>query len=648
MFDNLLQPIRLGSTSIRNRIFNPPHGTTLSHQGLVSEDLIAYHQARAKGGAGLIILESITVHPSYGFKDAFMYAGSDDIIPGMQALGEACRQYDTPVFGQLFHAGRAVRLSHDGSRPVTYSASDVPDERYRVIPTPMPNEMVWEMIESYAKAAGRLAEAGLDGVEILSSMGYLIAQFLNPYTNRREDEFGGSFEKRLRFLKEILIHSRKAIGPDKTLGIRITVDEKTDHALDGDDVIKMAEILDQENLVDYFSVISGSSATPHGWIHVFPPMAVPQGFAAQDAGQLKKAVSKPVLVAGRINQPQTASNILASGNADMIGMVRALIADPEFVNKFSSGRSDEIRACVACNQACVGHRLAHHGISCIQNPMTGRERHFKEDQKAEKPKTVLVLGGGPAGMKAAVTAANRGHQVHLVEKRSRLGGQVNLAEKLPGRGEFGGVTTNLIQEVQDASIDVRLQTTADQRLIEEISPDSIIIATGANSRLPDAEVSDIDMIDGWEIFSGSPHIGQRVVVADWSCDWLGLGVAQKLAENGHHVRLMSNAISPGDSLQGIVKDQWIGELHRLGVQITPYARFFGADSGTAYFQHTTSNQPIVCEGVDTIVSCYAPKANQDYDWLGDLNIETHKIGDAVSPRTVEEAVLEGFKTAWNI
>ena len=376
MHKTLLTPISLGPTQIRNRVFNPPHGTTLSQHGMVTEDLIAYHETRAKGGVGLIILEGMTLHPSYGFEHAFLYAGHDKIIPGLAQLADACRTHETPVFGQLFHAGRAVRLSHDGSRPLTYSASDVPDERYRVVPVPMPNAMVWEMIESYANAAGRLAEAGLDGVEILASMGYLIAQFLNPATNRRQDEFGGSFENRLRFLREIVTHIRTKIGADKTLGVRITLDEKTETGIPSEDMLSICTTLEQDNEVDYFSVISGSTSTPAGWIHVFPPMAVPHAFVADDAAKLKRVVSKPVLVAGRINQPQIAEAILREGKADMVGMVRALISDPELVNKVAANRTAHIRACIGCNQACVGHRLAHHPISCIQNPVSGRERFF--------------------------------------------------------------------------------------------------------------------------------------------------------------------------------------------------------------------------------------------------------------------------------
>ena len=391
MYESLLEPLNLGPTLVRNRIFNPPHGTSLGRDGVVTDELIAYHQARARGGVGLIIVEGMTLHPSYGFKESFLYAGSDNIIPGMKKLGDACRKFDTPVFGQLFHAGRAVRLSHDGSKPVIYSASDIADERYRVIPVPMPNEMVWEVIESYVNAAGRLVEAGLNGVEILAGMGYLIAQFLNPVTNQRRDEFGGSMENRMRLLREIVSRTRGRISDSITLGIRITLDEKMDSGLEATEALKICQALEQDDQLDYFSVISGSSAAPRGWIHVFPPMAVPHAFVVDDAAKLKQAVSKPVLVAGRINHPQIAEEIVNAGKAEMVGMVRALISDPEFVNKLSTGRGGEIRACVGCNQACVGHRLAHHPVSCIQHPVTGRELEFSSPANSTSRK---VPGAG--------------------------------------------------------------------------------------------------------------------------------------------------------------------------------------------------------------------------------------------------------------
>jgi 2,4-dienoyl-CoA reductase-like NADH-dependent reductase (Old Yellow Enzyme family) len=646
MYEQLLQPIDLGPTRVRNRIFNPPHGTSLGHGGCVTDDLIAYHRARARGGAGLIILEGMTVHPSYGFEDSFLYAGSDRIVEGMQRLGQSCRDEGTPVFGQLFHAGRGVRLSHDGSRPLSYSASDVADERYRVVPVPMPNEMVWEIIDSYAAAAGRLAQAELDGVEILASMGYLIPQFLSPHTNRRDDEFGGDAERRMRLLREILAHCRERIGPQRTLGVRITLDEKTEKGMPAADMIAVCQQLELDGHVDYFSVISGSSASPDGWIHVFPPMAVAAGFVADDAHSLKQVVSKPVLVAGRINQPQLADEVINTGKADMVGLARALIADPEFVNKMADGRAADIRACVGCNQACVGHRLAHFPISCIQNPVSGRELALGNIELAQTSRKVLVIGAGPAGMKAAVIAAERGHQVELHEKEARPGGQVKLAEALPGRAEFGGVTTNLVRELELGGVSVTLNSLLDEDSLRQIDPDHVVIATGAHTRLPEVDVEAVDMVDAWSVIRGDVTVGNRVVIADWSCDWTGLGIAEKLARDGHYVRLLSGGSVAGESIQGIVRDQWIGVLHGLGVEMIPYARFYGGMDGTAFFQHLTSGEALVCEDVDTIVSCYAAAANRECDWIvPTASMLVSHIGDAIAPRTVEEAVLDGLQVA---
>jgi 2,4-dienoyl-CoA reductase-like NADH-dependent reductase (Old Yellow Enzyme family) len=649
MFDSLLQPLALGPTRLRNRIFNPPHGTTLGHQGVVTDDLMAYHLARARGGVGLIVMESMTVHPSYGFEEAFLYAGSDRIVDGLNRLALSCRAEGSPVFGQLFHAGRGVRLSHDGSRPLSYSASDVPDERYRVVPVPMPNEMVWELVESYVDAAGRLVDADLDGVEILASMGYLIAQFLNPETNRREDEFGGDLENRMRFLREVMNRSRQRIGADKTLGIRVTLDEKIEKGLPAKEMIAVCQALEADGNVDYFSVISGSSSSPEGWIHVFPPMAVAPGFVADDAASLKQAVSKPVLVAGRINQPQLAAEIVDAGKADMVGLARALIADPDFVNKMARGQVEDIRACVGCNQACVGHRLAHYPVSCIQNPSSGRELSLGRSPPVATSRRILVVGGGPAGMKAAVVAAERGHVVELHEKSAVLGGQVNLAAALPGRAEFGGVTTNLQQELRRAGVVVHLNSAVVESIVSEFEPEQVVIACGAVTRLPEVEVDGVDLVDAWSVIRREAQVGKNVVIADWSCDWSGLGIAELLARDGHYVRLLSGGSVAGESIQAIVRDQWIGVLHGLGVEMIPFAGFYGASEGSAFFQHMTGGEAIVCEQVDTIVTCYAPQASRDCNWLDSIaGLQVSRIGDAMAPRSVEEAVLDAVRLAMQL
>ena len=649
-FPHLFSSANLGKVALKNRLIFGPHGTTLGHHGKVTEELIAYHEARARGGAGLIILESATVHETYAYPEQFIYLGSDECIAGIKKLTTRCHQYDCKVFGQLFHAGRAVRISLDGSQSIAWAPSEVPDERYRIVPRKMTRVMIYEIIEAYSEAALRLQKAGCDGVEILAGMGYLVSQFMNPLTNLRNDEFGGSFENRLRFLSEILIKIRAKVGSEFVIGIRVSGDELDGLGLDANAMLKVCKAIDDKQLVDYFNVIAGSSATPFGWIRVFPPMEIKPLYAAPFAKEIKKNVSKPVIVGGRINQPQEAEKIISEGVADFCAMVRPLIADPEFGIKAESGHSEDIRACVACNQACVGHRLAHFPVSCIQYPESGREQIFGELKPAKKIQKVMIVGGGPAGMKAAIVAANRGHSVEIFEKSAQLGGQILLAQQLPGREEFGGVATNLAHELQGTAAIIHLNQEVTVQTIAEFAADVVIVASGSVARKADLDLDEkTDIVYAHDIINNNEKTANSVVVADWRCDWIGLGVAEKLAQQGCHVRLVVNGFVAGEYIQSIVRDAWIAKLHRLGVEIIPFARLFGSVENSVFFQHISSHEPLVFEDVGTLVIAHGYYSNSSLmDSLGLFNGHLIAIGDCVQPRSVEEAVLEGLKVATEI
>jgi len=646
-FPHLFTPLTIRGVTIRNRIMSTGHETAMAGPEGISEQLIAYHRARAAGGCGLIVVEVASVHPTATFVRHSIKLYSDETIPGYRRLAEAVHAEGATLFAQLFHPGREILESIDGSAPVSYAPSAVPNERFHVMPSPMSRELIREVIAGYGDAARRLQTAGVDGCEILCSMGYLLAQFLNPRVNRRSDDYGGSFDNRLRIVRELLADIRAKVGEDMVVGIRISADELSPEGLTPEEVGAICRALDDEPGLDYFNVIAGTSTTLGGSIHIVPPMTVENAYLAPRAAEVKAGVSKLVFVGGRINQPQQAEAILAASQADMCGMTRAMICDPEMPDKARSGRIDDVRACIGCNQACIGHFHMGLPISCIQHPETGREAAYGTRAPAVKRRRVLVAGGGPGGMKAAAVAAERGHAVTLYEAGPRLGGQALLAQLLPGRTEFGGIVTNLERELALAGVEVVTGTVLDRAQVEHEAPDAVIAATGARPRWPEFDGRDeAHVVDAWQVLRDEANVGNSVVIADWRCDWIGLGLAEKLARAGCRVRLCSNGYMAGQTIQQYVRDAWLGTLHSLGVELLPLVRLFGADAETAYFQHTASGQAVLCEGMDTLVLAMGHDSVCDLadalaDWPGAL----HRIGDCLSPRTAEEAVLEGLKVA---
>jgi 2,4-dienoyl-CoA reductase-like NADH-dependent reductase (Old Yellow Enzyme family) len=644
-FRQLFSPLRIGNVTVKNRILSTGHDTSMPTDGRVNDALVAYQKARAEGGCGLIVMQVAGVHETARYTSHILMATSDDCIPGYRRVAEIARANDCRLFGQLFHPGREIMESQDGSMPVVWAPSAVPNERFHVMPRPLSRRLIGEIVAGYGAAAARLKQAGLEGVEIVASHGYLPAQFLNPRLNHRTDEYGGSIENRLRFLREVIASVRAWAGADFVVGLRISGDEM-DH--DGQKPVEALEALvalDRDGQLDYYNVIAGSSATLAGAVHIVPPMIIANGYVAPFAAAVKAKVKKPVFVTGRINQPQEAERILASGQADMCGMTRAQICDPQMANKARDGRIDDIRACIGCNQACIGHFHLGYPISCIQYPESGRELAYGTRQPAAQRRKVMIAGGGPAGMKAAAVAAERGHDVTLYEAAERLGGQALLAQLLPGRTEFGGIVTNLTREMELAGVRVVKRTRVDRALVEREAPDAVVVATGARPHLPAIEgAEEGHVVTAWQVLKDEVNIGASVVVADWRCDWIGMGLAEKLARAGCRVRLCVDGLHPGQRLPFYVRDSWAGILHKLGVEVIPYARLYGVDGDSVYFQHATSAEPIIFEGVDTVVTSLGHERVADLEealegWGG----EVHLIGDCSTPRTAEEAVLEGLK-----
>ncbi|WP_263147206.1 FAD-dependent oxidoreductase [Pseudomonas sp. RIT-PI-AD] len=646
-FPHLFSPLQIRGKRLKNRIMSSGHDTSMPTDNLVNAPLIAYHRARAEGGAGLIVLQVAGVHDSARYTSHVLMATDDACIEGYRRLAEVCHAQGALVLSQVFHPGREIMESADGLLAVAYSASAAPNERFRVMPRALEQAMIDEIVAGYASAARRLHRAGLDGVEVVASHGYLPAQFLNPRLNRREDAYNGDLEARLRFLREVLGAIRAATGNDFIVGLRISADERDPEGLTEDESLHAVQALQGE--LDYVHIVAGTSASLGGAVHIAPPMAVGAAYLAPTAALFKARLAIPLFVTGRINQPQEAEQIVAQGQADVCGMTRALICDPEMPNKAGAGRSDDVRACIACNQACIGHFHRGYPISCIQHPETGRELLYGHAATPRPRKRVLVAGGGPAGMKAAAVAAQRGHDVTLCEASAQLGGQIQLAQLLPRRSEFGGASTNLQREMERAGVQVRRHTRVDRALVERERPDLVIVATGAEPYWPPFErAGTLQVVDAWQVLRGEAQVGRSVLVVDWRCDWIGPGIAERLTRDGHRAQLAVNGTHCGENLPLYVRDHMVGELHRLGIAITPYARLYGCDDSTVYMQHTASGEPLIFEDIDTLVLC---QGHQSVDSLaGELEglVAYQRIGDCLAPRTAEEAIYEGLKAAWAI
>lgn len=645
LFPNLFSEISIRGKRIRNRIVSTGHHTLLARNGKVTDELVAYQSARAAGGVGLIILECTAVHESAFFHSTVINGFEDGCIPGFRKIAEAIHENGAVVFGQLFHPGAEVfGIASDGTRTASYAPSQVKHERYLGTASPMSRKMIWDVINGYAGTARRMIDAGLDGVEVVASHGYLPSQFLNPRINVRNDEYGGSFENRLRFLREIASAVRNAVGDETALGIRISGHEEDNRGLQPSECMEAIEALEATKAFDYYNITAGTSGTAKGAVHIVPTMSFTPGYVAPYAKMVKDRVSVPVFVTGRINEPHIAEKIVRRGDADMCGMTRAQICDPDMPKKAWADKVEEIRACVGCNQACIGHLYLGVPISCIQHPETGREVEMNMARPARNPKKVIVVGAGPAGMKAAIVARKRGHDVTLFEKSRQLGGQVLLAQLLPGRAEFGGVVTNLKQELQAAGVKVELGINADAVIIKSHSPDHVIVATGALPYMPDLELSDgREVATPWQVLKGEVACGGSVAIADWRGDWIAMGLAEKLVREGRKVTVYSSAHTPGVSLMPYIRDKWVSDLANLGVQFVNLARLFGADERDAYFEHTCTGGAIICESVETVIGSFGNASTRETDF--ELpGVQTHLIGDAFSPRTVEEAILEGLRT----
>lgn len=523
MTDPLFLPIRINSLEVKNRIYMPAMHLNMAQDYQVTDPLVAFYAERAQGGAGMITVGYATVDETAG-TTLNIGAHRDDLIPGLSRLSGAIKENGARCAVQLNHAGRYnLSILMDGRQPVAPSA--VASRMTREEPRALSADEVEDIIAAFGAAAGRVRAAGFDGVEVLSGTGYLISQFLSPLTNHRTDAYGGSFDNRMRFGLAVAGAVREAVGADFPVIFRINGNEFMPGGLTSEDLRTYAVRLTGAG-VDALCVNVG-------WHEARVPQIVsevPRGVFGYLARRIRERVEVPVIASHRINDPELAREMISDGTCDLVAMGRSLIADPDLPEKARTGREREIVHCIACGQGCFDNIFKLKPVTCLCNPRAGHEAEGPVPP-AGTPRKVMVIGGGPAGMSAAVAAADRGHAVTLYEKSPRLGGQLHLAAAPPGRGEFAGLADDLAAQMAARSVKTVLNTAVDRAAIEPEAPDVVVLATGAVPMAPEIPGADRpNVVQAWDVLDGRVRVGSRVVVIGGGA--VGVETALYLAEKG--------------------------------------------------------------------------------------------------------------------
>jgi 2,4-dienoyl-CoA reductase-like NADH-dependent reductase (Old Yellow Enzyme family)/thioredoxin reductase len=650
-FKNLFTPLQVGSLSIPNRIFMSGAGVRLYPEtGAPNERAIHYYQARAKGGAGLVVAPCFTFSLTTAMIPTACQSG--EATPAFRSLADAVHQYDTKIFMQItnpgsFFPGRAMGGgSAWGPSPVWRPAFFTPG--LQEIAHEMEVEDIHNAVESYARAASLAQEAGFDGVEIAAITGLLLSQFMSPAYNIRTDEYGGSLENRLRFLLEIVSAARDAVGPGFVVGVRFTGDDFIDHmwwtknsGLTLDDGKEIAKRLEATGKLDYLFPCSGG----YGPTHV-APMYYPLGCFAYLGAAIKEVVSLPVFTISRINDPVIAEKILSDNQADMVGMLRGLIADPELPNKARQGKLDEIRRCIGCNEGCTGNYYPRLPLLCAVNPEAGREKEFAITP-AKTRKRVMVIGAGAAGLETARVAALRGHQVSLYEKEDTLANELSIAGKVPGRQDFEEIRRYYAYQMKLHGVDVHLGAAVTPDMVIQENPDVAVVATGARPFIPEVDGSHTGhVIELREVLQEKAEVGQHVVVADYQNHMYGLDAADFLSERGKKVELVTESVYAGGMVD--YHTLWVAYTRVLskGVVVTPLTRIKEIRGKTVVVINVLTNAERLINGIDSVVFCTDGRADDAlYRALKGKVKELYLVGRALSPRRLLDSVADGHVAA---
>ena len=675
-FPRLLSPFQLGNVSIRNRMVFLPHFTALPGiDGMPNDDIRAYQVERSIGGVGLIVDGGMAVMPEGMESRRYVRTWDPRVVPLYREMTAEVHEHGAKIFGQITHGGHT---SLEEPPPVLWAPTQMPEPSSPWSTMAMDLGEIRRTIEAFAVSSRNLIDGGYDGIEIKVAHDGLLRSFASPFFNRRTDAYGGSFENRMRLPMEVLEAIRTEVGPGVPIGVRICLHEYTSFGYELDYGLRIAEILEKNELVDYFNCDAGTFSS--FWMQI-PPMAVAQGFFRPLNKALKEASSLPVIAFGRLKQPALFERMLELGETDLIGMARALISDAELPRKVAEGRPEEIRACIACNDACIHQVIQDHGIRCIQNPGAGRERYLSDRllTKAEKPKRVVVIGGGPAGLKAAEIAARRGHDVTLLEKNTVLGGQVRLAARQPLHEEVMEVTYYLEHAVKRLGVEVWMGVEADAEGVLDLEPDEVIVATGSQPDLPsgrhEGEESAGDSI-AWsrgmqvplampgldlphvfsvdEILNGAQLPGTRGLIIDATGHWEAAGTAEFLADQGHTVEMITARPMPGFGLEAINREFYLQRAKEKGIRLTPFLDAQSIDVAGVTVVDVLSGVERRIESIDYVVPVYPRRSINDVyfdllDRVGDrTDIAIRRIGDAAAPRLIQSAILQGHELGTQI
>jgi N,N-dimethylglycine/sarcosine dehydrogenase len=644
-FPHLLSPLTIRRFVLKNRIVSTSHDAHFGVNGLPTDRYIRYHVEKARGGAALVqAFGTSSVHPTSPGGSGSINNWDDSIITPFRTLADEIHACGALITCQLVHRGR--RASSAGTRAPLLAPSDDPNERTGEIPRMMSREEIAMVIEAYAAAAQRTVRAGFDGVEIAMFGDMLPDEFLSPVVNGRTDEYGGSFEGRLRFPTELLTAVREAIGRECLLLVRMSADDFLPRELTRDERLEVARRFDALGVVDIFSITAGTVKTLVGRSRHVPSSYAPHGVYLPLVRGFREALRAPVIYAGRIVHPAEGESVLADGVADLVGMTRAIIADPEMPRKAAEGRLEDIRLCVGANEGCIGRLYQGLPIECVQNPSVGREVELAGITPARRRRRVVVVGGGPAGLEAARVAAIRGHEVILLERRDRLGGQVPIAARAPGREEMAGITDWLERQVRKLGVDVRLGIDADQDEVLSLEPDAVVVATGSTTRTPRATVHDgADVFFPVDVLDGAVLAGRRIVVLAEDPHMAGPTTADFLASRGHRVTVLTQGYSVGEAIDDTLRPVVLARLLTQGVTLVPLHRVVEIHRNHVVAEHVLTGAHSTFEA-DAAVAATGGRANDAlYHVIRGKVPTVLLVGDAVTPRRIHEAILEGTRAA---